>query len=137
MNIDETLTVGASEEFMMPSAICPPCHELRNVGPRSLEALSPTMIGPDDEPLETEDLASHFLMEVTQSSHPPAMVQAEPDHADVSLFDGDAPLEACLGEGYFDAATPDVPGFERMWNEIIHRELVAERAKRATRPSPR
>lgn len=110
----------------MPSSMSPPRHELRKVEPISLEPLAPTVIGPDDEPIETEDLANHFLMEVTQSSHPPA-IAAEADLAEGSLVDGDAPLEARLGEAYFDAAEPDVRGFERMWNEIIHRELAAER----------
>lgn len=101
-------------------------RELRNVELRSLEALPPAVVGPDDEPIETEDLANHFLMEVTQSSHPPAMLLHEVDHADSALFDGDAPLDACLGEAFFDASKPDVRGFERMWNEIIQRELAEE-----------
>jgi hypothetical protein len=105
-------------------------RELRNVEPRSLEALPPAIMGPDDEPIETEDLANHFLMEVTQSSHPQAVLVAELDHTDDSLFDGDALLDTCLAESYFDANKPDVRGFERMWNEILQRELAAEDERR-------
>jgi hypothetical protein len=113
----------------------PPRHE---VMPRSLEALSSAMISADDEPVETEDLAVHFLMEATQSSHPPAPPCDDSAEDDCSLFDSDAPLEACLGEDYFDGAAGkgDVRGFERMWKEIIQRELAGDKPKPRV-PTPR
>jgi len=112
--------------------ITQPRNDLRDVPPLSLESSSPAMLGPDDEAIETEDLASHFLMEATQSSHPPAL---RVEREERSLFDLDASHESYLGESFFDASKPDVRGFERMWNEIIHRELAAELAGHDERPS--
>lgn len=99
-----------------------PHAELRQTPPRSLEAQSP-LLGPDDAALETEDLAEHFLFEATQSSPPPPHCERDGDEA---LFDGDADVEASLAAPFFDAEKPNVRGFERMWNEIIDRELAAE-----------
>lgn len=96
-------------------------NELRNVKALSLETVPPTVLGPDDEQVETEDLASHFLMEATQSSHPPAPRMEQEER---SLFDGDASLESFMGESFFDAGKADVRGFERMWHEILQRELA-------------
>lgn len=102
-------------------ALRDPQLSLHQVAPASLQELSSPLIGPDDVPVEIEDLGAHFLMDAMQSSIPSA--PAANDTSD-PLFELDAPLEAALSELYFDEL--DAPAaqrsFERMWNEILRRE---------------
>lgn len=94
--------------------------QIGEVGDAPPDELSRSLCGPDDVPLEIDDLAAHFLLEATQAA--PSSLPPEPEQASL------APLavEACLGEACFD----DEDGrsgqrlFERLWREIIHRELA-------------
>jgi hypothetical protein len=97
-------------------------HALRpqigETGASALDELARSACGPDDMALEIDDLATHFLLEVTQttSSLPP-----EPDEAGLEL----EPLEARLGEACFEEQDGRAAqrAFERLWREIISREL--------------
>lgn len=104
-------------------ALREPQFSLHQVAPASLQELSSPLVGPDDVPVEIDDLGAHFLMDATQSTLPAAPIAN--DTCD-PLFELDAPLEAALSEAYFDELdTPSAQrSFERMWHEILRRELV-------------
>ena len=90
--------------------------EIGELGEEPLSELGRSLCGPDDVPLEIDDLAAHFLLEATQatpSSLPPApRVRTEE-------------LEASLGEACFEDqdGRAGQQAFERLWREIINREL--------------
>jgi hypothetical protein len=98
-------------------------HALRpqigEIGASALDELANSMCGPDDMPVEIDELATHFLQEATQttSSLPP---QPE-EEASLEL----QPLEARLGEACFEEQDGRAAqrAFERLWREIISREL--------------
>lgn len=99
-------------------------HALRpqmgEVGDAPLDELSRTLCGPDDVPLEIDDLAAHFLLEATQAA--PSTRPPEPEQSGLSPL----ALEACLGEACFEELDGRAGQrlFERLWREIISRELV-------------
>jgi hypothetical protein len=85
----------------------------------SLEELAKSAVGPDDVALEIDDLAEHFLLEATQatpSSLPPPESPGLESEA----------LEASLGEACFEGqdGRAGQRAFERLWREIISRELA-------------
>jgi hypothetical protein len=97
-------------------------HALRpqigEIGASALDEQANSLCGPDDLPLEIDDLAAHFLQEATQttSSLPPA-----PEEAGLEL----EPLEARMGEACFEGqdGLAGQRAFERLWREILSREL--------------
>jgi hypothetical protein len=89
----------------------------------SLEELSRQAPGPDDVPLEVDDLAAHFLLEATQAT--PSSLPA--DDVQDELSEDEASVEASLGVACFDGVDDrrSQRAFERLWHEIISRELIA------------
>lgn len=84
------------------------------------ELVAGLVVSPDDVPLETEDLAPHFLFEATQSAVPSSVPPlAAPIHAQGA----DAALREDFFEGAYDSER--LREFERIWKHIISRELVS------------
>lgn len=92
--------------------------QIGEVGATALDELANCLCGPDDLPLEIDELATHFLLEATQATS-----SLPPQREDASLEL--EPLEARLGEACFEGqdGRAGQRAFERLWREIISREL--------------
>jgi hypothetical protein len=99
-------------------------HALRpqigEIGEAPLSELARSLCGPDDVPLEIDDLAAHFLLEATQ-----AAPSSLPPVRETARLESEA-LEASLGEACFEDedGRAGQRSFERLWHEIISRELA-------------
>jgi len=85
----------------------------------SPDELSRSLCGPDDVPLEIDDLAAHFLLEATQAA--PSTRPPEAERAPAPDL-----LEASLGEACFEGQDGEAGqrAFERLWHAIISREAT-------------
>jgi hypothetical protein len=94
----------------------------------ALEELARLAPGPDDLPLEVDDLAVHFLLEATQapSTSPPPQAAEQAAELESEPLEPEA-LEASLGEACFEGqdGRTGQRAFERLWREIISRELMS------------
>ena len=90
--------------------------QLGELGLSPLDELARSVCGPDDVPLEIDDLAEHFLLEATQA--PPSSAPQPPSAALDTL-------EASMSEACFEGqdGRAGQRAFERLWREIISREL--------------